>query len=149
MRGAFVTTAVRLRALAALLVAISGGIHLRLYLNGYRDIHIDTLVGIDISRAFLLSALVACGLSVFLIAYAPTGRLATVGDLFGIAYGAGALAAYAATRTVGLLGFEDNSWRAEAMVAKVAESLVVLLLLAALVASQRARRSSAVTWARS
>jgi hypothetical protein len=136
------TTASRLRTLCAFLIAISGGIHLRLYLDGYRDIHLDNFAGVDISRAFLLNALVAGGLAVFLIAFAATPRLATIGELAGIAYGAGALAAYAATRTVGLLGFEDSSWSTEARVAKFAELLLVILLTAALVISHRTPRRS-------
>jgi hypothetical protein len=127
----------RLRYLSALLVAVSGGIHLRLYLDGYRDIHVDQVLGLDIGRSFLATALLAATISVFLAAFASAPKFAMLGDLAAIAYGAGTLAAYAATRTVGLLGFEDNEWSTEAVIAKVAETLVIVLSTTTLVWSRR------------
>jgi hypothetical protein len=135
----------RLRYLSALVVAVSGGIHLRLYLDGYRDIRVDRLLGLDISRSFLATALVAASLAVFIAAYASTSSLATVGELAGIAYGAGTLAAYAATRTVGLLGFEDNEWSTEAIIAKTAEALLIVLCTTTLVWSRRLVRRPVTT----
>jgi hypothetical protein len=137
-----IVTATRLRYLGAFLVAVSGGIHLRLYLDGYRSLHFDRVLGLDLSRSFLANALIAATLSVFVVAYVATDRLAIVGDLAGIAYGAAALAAYAATRTVGLLGFEDNRWTTEAIIAKVAEALTVIVFATALALSRRTARHS-------
>ena len=31
--------------------AVSGGIHLRLYRDGYRDIHVDSVLGIDLASS--------------------------------------------------------------------------------------------------
>jgi hypothetical protein len=124
------------------LVAVSGGIHLRLYLDGYRGIHFDQVLGLDISRSFLANALVAAALSAFVVAYATTDRLAIAGDLAGIAYGAASLAAYAATRTVGLLGFEDNEWTTEAIVAKAAEALAIAVFATAVALSRRTAQRS-------
>lgn len=116
-----------LRLVMALLIAISGGIHLRLYRQAYRDISIYRILGIDLSRSFVLSVAAAALVAVALVASAITGRFATTSVLAGVAYAIGAIGAYALSRTVGLLGFEEDRWIAEAVWAQGVQAATVAL----------------------
>lgn len=121
-----------LRLAAAGAIAVSGGIHLRLYRDGYRDIHLDRILGVDLSRSFALAIVAATVLSVALVATVVWQRgIRTVSIAAGV-YAAGAVVAYALSRTSGLLGFEEHSWIAEAVIAKPVELAAVALLVAAL-----------------
>ena len=53
---------------------------------------------------------------------------ATVPALAGLVFSAGAVVAYALSRTVGLLGFEESRWLTEAYWAQAAQVGAVLLL---------------------
>jgi len=64
---------------------------------------------------------------VALVASAITGRFATASALAGVAYSVGAIGAYALSRTVGLLGFEEDRWIAEAAWAQVVQVATVVL----------------------
>lgn len=114
--------------LSGLLVAASGGIHLRLYRGGYRDISIDRVLGLDISRSFALNAIAGLVIGVALIAAAVGLIGRTLPALAGIAFAGGAIVAYALSRTVGLLGFEENRWISEAYWAEGVQVAAVLLL---------------------
>ncbi len=119
------------RLVAAMGIAVSGGIHLRLYRDGYRDIHLDRVLGVDLSRSFALAIAVATVLSVLLVASVVWERAGRIASLAAAAYAAGALVAYALSRTVGLLGFEESRWIGEAVIAKTAELLALPALLVA------------------
>ncbi len=106
-------------------VAVSGGIHLRLYFDGYRNIDIDRVLGINISRSFLLCVITAAIVSELCIAALLSHRGATFASAIAGAYAAGALLAYILTRTIGLLGFEDSKWSTDAVIAKIAEVIVI------------------------
>ena len=122
------TTRTTTLALSGLLVAVSGGIHLRLYREGYRDISVDRVLGLDISRSFALNAVLGALIGVALVA-AALGRVRpTVPALAGLAFSAGAIGAYALSRTVGLLGFEEDRWIPEAWWAQGVQVAAVLLL---------------------
>ncbi len=113
---------------AGLLVAVSGGIHLRLYREGYREISVDRVLGIDIARAFALNAVLGLVIGVALVAAGLGLIRATVPALAGLVFCAGAIVAYALSRTVGLLGFEESRWLTEAYWAQAAQVGAVLLL---------------------
>jgi plastocyanin len=138
----------RLLLLSALLLAISAGVHVRLYREQYRDVHVDSVLGVDLSRSFVLSVIAGTVLSLLLVltvALHWRGRLVVTGAF---AYAVGALVAYGLSRTVGLLGFEEDRWVTEAIIVKPVELAAAVLLGAVLLASRtrvaRDERSSAV-----
>lgn len=122
------------RLFTALLVAISGGVHLRLYLDGYRDIHVESVLGIDLSRSFLLSVLAALVVAELLAVSALRARWATPAYLAAVLYAAGSVAAFALSRTTGLLGFEEHRWDWQSVVAVGSELSTLAIAGIALVA---------------
>ena len=114
--------------LAGLAVAVSGGIHLRLYREGYRDISVDRVLGLDISRSFALNALGGLLIGLALVAAALGLLRPTIPAVAGLVYAGGAIGAYVLTRTVGLLGFEESRWITEAYWAEAVQLAAVLLL---------------------
>jgi hypothetical protein len=101
-------------------LAVSGGVHAYLYVNGYRDIP-------TVGPAFLLQGSAFCALAVLILAGGPAWlRLAA-------AIGAaGSLLAFALSRTVGLFGFTETGWQPApyAIISVVAEVLTILLVAA-------------------
>lgn len=64
-------------------------------------------------------------------------RLERLAAVLGVSFAAGAIGAYVLARTSGLLGFSENGWSAEAVIAEVAQVVAVLSLGGYLVASVR------------
>lgn len=122
---------------ASLLVAVSGGVHMRLFREAYRDIHLDRILGIDLAGSFVLAVAAATATSVLLVAAVAFRRAEGVAAVAGIAYAVGSLAAYGLSRTVGILGFEEDRWIPEAVLAKPVELAAVVLLGLALLTSSR------------
>lgn len=122
-----------LRLAAAAAIAVSGGIHLRLYRDGYRDIHLDRVLGVDLSRSFALAIIAAVALSVALVATVVWQRARVAVSASAAVYAASTLVAYALSRTSGLLGFEEHRWIAEAAIAKPIELAAVVALAVALI----------------
>ena len=112
-------------------VLVSGYVHYYLYFKGgYRNIAPDNFAGLTISRAtFAINAVAGFLIAWALVVSLRFPKLAIPAALAGVGFAAATLGAYLLTRTVGLLGFEDNQLSAEAVVAFVAE----LVALAALV----------------
>jgi hypothetical protein len=127
------------RIAAAIALAVSGGIHLRLYRDGYRDIHIDRVLGVDLGRSFAIAIVAATVISVLLVAATLWHRSETIVSIMGIAYAAGALVAYGLSRTVGLLGFDEDRWSTEALISKPIELAAIVLLGITLVGTERSR----------
>lgn len=121
----------------AVLLATSGGIHFRLHREQYRDIHLDQLLGIDFADSFVLAVTGAAIVSTLLVASVVLGAGHRLAALAGVGYAVGSIAAYGLARTVGLLGFEENRWITEALVAKPIELVAVLVLLLAVRADVR------------
>ena len=94
MRSTVIAVAIRLATSASL--AVSGVIHAYLYVNGYRDIPI-------VGPGFLGQAIVFCGLALLILAGGPDWLRWVAGVL-----SAGALVAFALSRTVGLFGFAER-----------------------------------------
>lgn len=113
---------------SGLLVAASGGIHLRLYREGYREISVDRVLGVDISRSFALTAVAGLVIGTALVAAAIGLVRPTIPAVAGLAFSAGAIVAYALSRTVGLLGFEEDRWLPEAWWAQAVQLAAVVLL---------------------
>ena len=128
--------------LSGLLVAVSGGIHLRLYREGYRDISVDRVLGLDISRSFALNAVAGVVIGVALLAAAVGLVRGTVPALAGLVFSAGAIGAYVLSRTVGLLGFEEDRWITEAYWAEGVQVAAVVLLAVHLLTDRRPARAT-------
>jgi hypothetical protein len=113
-------------------VAVSGYIHAQLYVTGYRYIHV---VGV----MFLLQAAVSFALALLLLAGGPA--LLRVGAA-GAA--AGALAGFAASRSVGVFGFTERGLQPspQSLISILAESATLLLLAPTLVRLVRTARTT-------
>lgn len=117
-----------LRAGIGATLAVSGVIHAYLYVENYR--YIPT-----VGPGFLVQASVFCALAVLIVLGAPEWF-----SWVGAVLSAGALGAFALSRTVGLLGFNERGWQPapEAALAVIAEVLTVLLVAAALARTRAA-----------
>ena len=122
---------------SALLIAVSGGVHVRLFREAYRDIHLDRILGVDLAGSFVLAVAAATATSVLLVAAVAFRRAEGAAAVAGIAYAVGSILAYGLSRTIGVLGFEEDRWIPEAVLSKPVELAVVVLLGIALVASRR------------
>ncbi|HEY6574029.1 MAG TPA: hypothetical protein VI029_03665 [Mycobacterium sp.] len=124
MRTTVIAVAFRLTISASL--AVSGVVHAYLYVNGYRGIP-------TIGPAFLGQAVVFCVLALLILAGGPDWLRWVAGVL-----SAGALVAFALSRTVGLFGFTELGWNPspQAAVSVIAE-VVTVVFVAASVLSRR------------
>lgn len=123
---------IHLTLTAAGLVAVSGGVHLRLYREQYRDVHVDRVLGVDLASSFVLSVAAATLVAILLTTSMVLNRGVRPAAVAGILYSAGAIVAYALSRSVGILGFEENRWIPEALFVKPIELAAVILLALAL-----------------
>ncbi len=113
-----VSTARSLRTIVALLLLLGGLVHLRLYLDGYREVP-----DIRLGRSFLLNAAASGAAAVAVVLW--RNRLSL---LAGAAVAAGTLGAFAVSRTdSGIFGFSEKGLQPspEALVALVVEVLAV------------------------
>ncbi|WP_037868929.1 hypothetical protein [Streptomyces sp. NRRL S-813] len=107
-----------LRAAIAATLAGSGYIHAQLYVDEYRFIHVVGLL-------FLLQASVSFAVAaLLLIGMPPLLRVAAAGVALG------ALAGFAASRTVGVFGFTEKGLQPapQALLSLLAETCTLLLL---------------------
>ena len=113
-----------LRTVAAAAVLVSAGIHLKLWLDGMRDVHV-------IGPAFLLN--VSAGLMI-------TALLVTwhhwLAPLLAAGFGAATLGGFLIAVTVGLFG-DHEKWQGPYVFAAAAVELVALLTGLAAAASER------------
>ncbi len=121
------------RILVAACLAATGLLHAGLYLGGYRAIPV-------IGTAFLWQAAASVALAVLLpIAYPVVLRLLAA------AVSAGALGAFALSRTTGLFGFTEYGWQPapQAALTVLAESLALVVLAIPLLRWARTRKAVA------
>ena len=124
--------------IGAAAVLVSGYIHFYLYFwGGYRGISIDRVVGLDISRSFALNAIAALVIAELLVIGSRVDRLARPAAVLGVLFAVSAIGAYVLSRTSGLLGFIENSWSVEAVIAETAQVIAVVALSSYLIASMR------------
>ena len=122
-------------------VLVSGYVHYYLYFKGgYRNIAPDSFAGLTISRSFAINAVAGFVIAWALVVSLRFPRLAVPAALAGVGFAAATLGAYLLTRTVGLLGFEDDQLTAEAVVAFVAELVALVALGSWLVGERRLLR---------
>jgi hypothetical protein len=113
----------------AVAVLVSGYVHYYLYFKGgYRDIAPDSFAGLTISRAFAINAIAGPVIAWALVISLRVPKLAVPAALAGLGFGAATLGAYLLSRSVGLLGFEDNQLTWEAVVAFIAEVAAIASL---------------------
>lgn len=107
---------------AAACLAASGFVHADLYVNGYRAIP-------TIGPAFLIQASTSFAVAVLLVAAAWSSQALLVLRAAGV-LAAGALVGFAASRTVGVLGFVERGLQPspQALLSVLAEVAVLLLL---------------------
>jgi hypothetical protein len=133
----------RLRPLlgaGAAAVMVSGYIHYYLYFHGgYRGIHPDRVLGLDISRAFALQAVAAVVVAAALVLALRVTALQVPAAIVGLLFAVGAISAYVMVRTSGLLGFTDDRTTVEALIALIAEAVAALALGAYLAARSSVR----------
>jgi hypothetical protein len=110
----------------ALALVTSGISHTHLYIHGYHHIPL-------IGTSFLVQASISFALALLILIGGPSWLWWVAAALSG-----GALAAFASSRTVGLLGFSERGWQPSphAAISVVAE-LVAVALWAASVVGQR------------
>jgi hypothetical protein len=116
-----------LRAAIAATLAVSGYIHAQLYISGYRYIHaIGVMFLIQASVSFALAVLLPIGRSMLL-------RIAATG------VAAGALSGFAASRTIGVLGFTERGLQPspQSLISILMEAATLLLLAPALIRTVR------------
>ncbi|HEX6877396.1 MAG TPA: hypothetical protein VF165_17200 [Nocardioidaceae bacterium] len=122
----------KIRILTAIALLVSAGTHLRLWLEGYRDIAV-------IGPAFLLNAVAGVLIAILMLAWRHW-----VPALLAAGFGASTLGAFLISATVGLFGFREVWTGAAVLTAAVAEVVAVLGGSWALVREYR-RRSGART----
>ena len=119
-------------------VLVSGFVHFRLYFDGgYRGIAPESFAGITISRAFAVNALAGFLIAWALVVSVRVPRLAPLAALAGAAFAAGTLGAYALSRTVGILGFEESATTTDAVLGAIAEVVALVALGAWIVTGLR------------
>ena len=124
-------------------VLVSGFVHFRLYFDGgYRGIAPESFAGITISRAFAVNALAGFLIAWALVVSVRVPRLAPLAALAGAAFAAGTLGAYALSRTVGILGFEESATTTDAVLGAIAEVVALVALGAWIVTGLRSPASS-------
>jgi len=138
------TTAAVLVGAVALLV--SGWVHFYLYFRGgYRGIAPDEVLGLTISRSFAINAIVALVLAEALVLSLRSRAMLLPAAVAGALFAVATLTAYFLSRTRGILGFEETATTTEAVVAMVAEGVVIATLAPVAISEwrRRPRRSPA------
>ena len=112
----------------ALALVTSGISHTYLYIHGYHHIPL-------IGTAFLVQASISFALALLILIGGPSWLWWVAAALSG-----GALAAFASSRTVGLLGFSERGWQPSPHAAiSVASELLAVALWAVYVLGRRRR----------
>jgi hypothetical protein len=103
-------------AMAAVLLVVSGIIHLRLWFQAYRHVHIlDALFLVQVAAAWVVA-----------IALIVARHLLVV--VAALALMAGTIIGFIMARTVGIFGFKDPSSTGEAILVLVVEIAAVIIL---------------------
>jgi hypothetical protein len=138
-RGTVVPTVV-----AALAILVSGWVHFYLYFRGgYRGIAPDSVLGLTVSRSFAINAIAAVVLAEALVLGLRHRELLLPAAALSVGFATATLVGYFASRTSGLLGFEERATTTEAVVAMAAEVVAVVALVPVVLTELRARRRRA------
>jgi hypothetical protein len=130
--------------IGALALLVSGWVHFYLYFRGgYRGIAPDEVAGLTISRSFAFNAIAAVVIAEALIVGLRYGALLLAAAVIGVGFAVATLVAYFLSRTRGVLGFKETATTTEAVVAMVAEAVVLVTLVPVVLRELRARRHPA------
>jgi hypothetical protein len=128
----------------AVAMLVSGWVHFYLYFRGgYRGIAPESMLGLTISRLFVVNAIAAVVLAEGLVLGLRVRALLLPAAALGAGFGVVTLACYVLSRTTGLLGFEETTTTPEAVVGLVAEVVAVVALVPVALTELRARRRPA------
>jgi hypothetical protein len=125
-----------LRAGIAVALTVSGYLHAKLYLDGYRFVHV-------IGDLFLVQASVSFPVALLVLIGAPVWVRVIAAGVAG-----GALIGFVLSRTIGVFGFTERGWQPapDSLLSVLAESAALvllvptLLLVARLIGSGLSRR---------
>jgi hypothetical protein len=103
----------KMRILAAVAVLVSAVVHLKLWFDGFRDIHV-------IGPAFLLNAVAGAVIAVLLVRWRDWPPL-----LLAVGFGASTLGAFVLSTTVGLFGVHEV-WTGWAVLTAAGSEIVAI-----------------------
>ncbi len=122
-------------------VLVSAWVHFYLYFRGgYRGIAPESLLGMTVSRAFVLNAIAGVVIAEALVLATRFERLVVPAAAAGVVFAIGTLAAFFVSRYDTLLGFHETEVTTEAVVALIAEGVVLVVLVPVLVSALLAWR---------
>jgi len=138
------TRTVVLTIVGAVAILVSGWVHFYLYFRGgYRGIAPDSVLGLTISRSFAINAIAAVVLAEALVLGLRYRSLLLPAAALGAGFGVATLVGYFLSRTRGLLGFEESATTTEAVIAMVAETIAIVVLVPVALTELGARRRRA------
>jgi len=118
----------KMRILAAIAVLVSAAVHLRLWLDGFRSIHM-------VGPAFMLNAVAGVVIAVLLVVW----RRHWLPPLLALGFGVATLGAFVTSATVGLYGVHETWSGFYVLAAAVSEVVAIVVALAILVREYRLR----------
>lgn len=128
----------------AVAVLVSGWVHFYLYFRGgYRGIAPESVLGLTISRSFALNAIAAVVIAEALVLATRFDQLVLPAAAVAVLFAVGTLVAFSVSRWGDLLGFHEAAVTTEAVVALIAEGIVLVALLpVAAIGAGRSRLTS-------
>lgn len=120
----------KVRVLTAVAVLVSAGVHLRLWLEGFRDIHV-------IGPAFLFNAVAGAVIAGLLVTWRHW-----LPSLLAVGFGASTLGAFVISATVGLFGVHEI-WTGAAQITAAVSEVVAILGGAAVLLGEYRNRANA------
>lgn len=118
----------KMRMLAAIAVLVSAAVHLRLWLDGFRSIHM-------VGPAFMLNAVAGVVIAVLLVVW----RRHWLPPLLALGFGVATLGAFVTSATVGLYGVHETWSGFYVLAALVSEVVAIVVVLAILAREYRLR----------
>jgi hypothetical protein len=123
---------------------VSAWVHFYLYFRGgYRGIAPESLLGITVSRAFVLNAIGGVIIAEALVLATRFEQLVLPAAAAGVLFAVGTLVAFFVSRADTLLGFHESAVTTESVVALIAEGVALIALVPILVSAVRAWRHRA------
>lgn len=120
----------RMRFLAAVAVLVSAGVHLKLWLDGFRDLHM-------IGPAFMLNAVAGLVIAVLLVLWRHW-----LPPLLAVGFGASTFGAFLISTTVGLYGLHEV-WTGSYVFAAAVSEVVAMVAGALVLLRERHGRPAA------
>ena len=118
----------KMRILAAIAVLVSAAVHLRLWFDGFRSIHM-------VGPAFMLNAVAGVVIAVLLVVW----RRHWLPPLLALGFGVATLGAFVTSATVGLYGVHEQWTGFYVLAAAVSEVVAIVVGLAILGREYRLR----------